>query len=268
MKCMSCEMEINPKWKHAIDINICPFCGQGIMEEHLKNLFTTLRETMDKLQEYPSQLNDWMLSNHNYIKTDSELLPNFLPKEYVKEIVKAEEEKDFQERKNNKFTVTVKTDAGEEEVVAEKIQTDEKTNEFFKRAEAIKPNLDGFQSATEKNEHLKKMVQQIKRSGSTSIDEEGGISSISPEMMENADPEAVAEYMSVMSGNESIASSLPDSGDEEIPSVVLSMANRAAAKGGNANSADLMKLQKMHDKVAESRRNFESGGKGGFSRSS
>lgn len=261
-------MEINPKWKHAIDINICPFCGQGIMEEHLKNLFTTLRETMEKLQEYPNQLNDWMLSNHNYIKTDSSELPKYLPSEYVKEIVKAEEEKDFQERKSNKFVVTVKTDAGEEEVIAEKIQSDEKTNEFFKRAEAIKPNLDGFQSTAQKNAHLKNIVQQIKRSGSPSLNEAGEVSSISPEMMENADPEAVAEFMAVMEGGEPISSSLSDSSDDEIPSVVLNMANKAAGKGGGASNAnDLLKLQKLQDRVGESRRNFESGGKGSFSRS-
>jgi hypothetical protein len=239
------------------------------MEEHLKNLFTTLRETMNKLSEYPSQLNDWMLSNHNYIKTDSPNLLKYLPSEYTKEIVKAEKEKEFQEKKDNKFVVTVKTEAGEEEVVAEKIQTDEKTNEFFKRAEAIKPKMDGFQSPTEKNTHLKNLVQQIKKSGSTSIDESGNMSSIPAEMMENADPEAVAEFMSVMNGGEMISSSLPGSDDDEIPAAVLNMANRASGKSG-ANNADLLKLQRMQDRVQSSRHDFETGanrGKGGFSRS-
>lgn len=264
MKCISCEMEINPKWKHAIDINICPFCGQGIMEEHLKQLFAALRETMDRLQAYPNQLNDWMLSNHNYIKTDSPLLGDYLPDHHKKEVVK-----DVPKEEDKRFVVTVKTESGEQEVIAEKIQDDSKTNEFFKRADIIKPNVDGFQSTSERNSHLKKMVQQIKRSGSTAIDEKGEVSSISPEMIENADPEAIAEYTSLMSDDNLVSSSLPSSDidGDEIPSVVLNMANQATKSGANGTK-DLLKLQQMHDRVSESRRNFESGAKGGFSRSS
>jgi len=47
MRCISCTTEINPQWKHAIDMNVCPFCGKHIMEEHLKNLFAALSSTMD-----------------------------------------------------------------------------------------------------------------------------------------------------------------------------------------------------------------------------
>jgi hypothetical protein len=267
MKCMSCEMEINPQWKHAIDINICPFCGQGIMEEHLKNLFTSLRKTMESLLEYPQQLNDWMLSNHNYIKTDAENLIEFVPKELLKDWKKEQEEEDFLERKNKKFMVKVTTESGEEEVVAEKIQSEEKTNDFFKRAEAVKPNIDGYKSPAEKTEHLKKMAQQIKRAGASALTSETGAGSfISPEMMESADPEAVAEFQSLISGGE-VASALPDNGgDDDIPSVVLAMANKA--KGGNNDSsgADLDKLRRLQDRVSASRNNFASGAKGSFSR--
>ena len=42
MKCTSCEREIDPKWRHAIDTNLCPFCGLFIMEERLKDLFFSL----------------------------------------------------------------------------------------------------------------------------------------------------------------------------------------------------------------------------------
>ena len=69
MKCTSCDTDINPKWLHAISNNVCPNCGQHIMQEHLKNLLTSLRETMEKLQEYPNEVDDWMLSNFNFIKT-------------------------------------------------------------------------------------------------------------------------------------------------------------------------------------------------------
>lgn len=267
MKCISCATEISPKWTHAIDTNVCPFCGKNIMEEHLKNLFHTLRSTMESLVEYSDQLNDWMLSNHGYIKIDSTDLINYIPKEQLKsEVV---EKPEFDKPKNT-FIVKVQGDNGVEEVVAEKIQSEERTNDFFKRAEVIRPNRDGFHTTGQKNDHLKKMVQQIKKTGSATIDSEGQASHISPEMMEGADPEAVSELESAISG-ESISSSLSDNGDDDIPQFVLNMANGSKG-GGKSNAADLLKLQQQHDRLKASRENFESGGNrggkgGGFSRS-
>jgi hypothetical protein len=272
MKCISCSVDINPQWTHAIEMNVCPFCGKHIMEEHLKNLFSTLRSAMESLSQYPDQLNDWMLSNHQYIKVDSPKLIDFIPKDQLQvKPVKREVVTEEETAENKKFIVKVKNEAGvEEEVVAEKIQSEERTNDFFKRAEVIKPKLDGFQSPAQKNEHLKKMAEQIKRAGSTAINGEGAASFISPEMMENADPEAVAELESILSGD-LITSSLPDNTDEDIPDVVLRMASNAKG-GGKASSADLLKLQQQQQRVRASRENFESGtnrgGKGGgFSRS-
>src|ERR1700677_4568820 len=106
MECISCKLEINPQWAHAIDMNICPYCGKPIMDEHLKNLFATLRATMEHLQTYPDQLNDWMLSNHNYIKTDSDKLITYVSKDIIADLKKVKDEKEFQDRK--KFTVKVK----------------------------------------------------------------------------------------------------------------------------------------------------------------
>lgn len=285
MKCVSCEIEINPQWKHAIDMNVCPFCGKHIMEEHLKNLFVALAETMDDLEKYQSQLNDWMLSNHNYIKTDSPDIANYMPKDLIKDLKKAQEEKEFLERK--KFTVKVQTERGVEEVQAEKIQSEEKTNDFFKRAEVIKPisaanhsnaptAANTFQSPAEKTQHLKKVFQEIKKAGSTAMtDATGGASLISAEMLEQADPEAVAEFQSLITGGE-VASSLQDNMDDEVPSHILAANIAAAAKskggGGATNAADLLKLQQMQERVKNSRESFESGANrgskgGGFSRS-
>ncbi len=253
MKCVSCEVEINPKWRHAIDINVCPFCGKGIMEEHLKNLLTSLREVMEKLIDYPDQINDWMLSNFNFIKTDSP---------------------------NKKYTVKVKTEVGEEEVVAEKVQSEDATSDFFKRAE-VKLTIDkentkspsgpnSFRSVSEKTQYLKDMAQQIKKEGASGIVNETGLATmISPDMLEKADPEAVVEYQNLMTGGE-VSSALPDSDDDEIPSVVMAMANKAKGKGGDVSAADLTKLREMQNRVKNSRANFESGdnrsGKNGFSR--
>src|SRR5271169_5876640 len=86
MRCISCETEINPKWEHAIDINVCPFCGKHIMEEHLKNCIASLAVAMEEMLKYPKQLEDWLLSNHEYIKTSSPNLSDYLSKEDVKKV--------------------------------------------------------------------------------------------------------------------------------------------------------------------------------------
>lgn len=272
---MSCNMEINPKWTHAIDINVCPFCGQGIMEEHLKNLFSSLRQTMESLKDYSDQLNDWMLSNHNYIKTDSPNIHLYMPKGFVEEIRKHIDDELLEEKvkpvshdePSRKSIIKMDNGHGQEqEVVVEKVQSEEKTNDFFKRAEAVKPNIDGFKSTSEKTQHLKAMAQQIKREGSTVINKAGLASHLPPEMIDSADPAAVAEFEAILNGGE-VQSSLPDnsSGDDDIPSIVLNMANRSRGKVSDQDPT--AELERMQAKVDASRRNFNSGGKGSFSRS-
>lgn len=271
MKCKSCQSEINPQWKHAITNNICPFCGDNVIEEHLKKLFSSLHETMESLKEYSNELNDWMLSNYQFIKTDSPLLSTFLPSD----IKYVEKPKEVKTEEIKKYTVKVQTEQGEQEVVAEKIQSEEKTNEFFKRAEAVKPNIDGFSSTAEKTQHLKNIAQQIKKAGSQVVKNNvsaNAASFVPTEMLEQADPEAVAELQSMLAGGEEITSALPNNnGDEEIPDIVLAMANQSKGSGSSTtNAADLKKLQQMQQRVQNSRKNFESGenrGKGGFSRS-
>jgi len=289
MKCISCDIEINPKWKHAVEINVCPFCGEHILEEHLKNLLTSLGETMSKLQEYPEQVSDWLLSNHNYIKTDSPLLPTFLPKEMIRQLKSDEDERDFQERK--KFTVKVKTELGEEEIQAETLQSEDKTNDFFKRAEVIKgspkttntkPNPKApkeFRNPAEKTEYLKNLKSQIEQEGSQGIISEDGLASmISPNSINDADPELVSGFSSLITTGDIISSAIPtDSLDDEdsMTDRILS-ANIAAAgggyakgKGGGANPADIKAARDMYAKVSESRKRMESGEAregGGFSR--
>jgi hypothetical protein len=272
MKCISCEIEIDPKWTHAIDINVCPFCGKPIMDEALKNLFAFLRITMNDLKDYTDQLDDWMLSNHNYIRTNSPKIGEYMPKSMLDEIKKAAAEKEFQEKKYNQtHTIKVKTDSGEEDVEVNKIQSDESTNAFFKRSEATKINGE-FKNIADKTQHLKNLAQQIKKAGAPLVNESGGIDFVSPQMIEQADPEAVAELQSFMSDGNVIASSLSNGDDDDIPAAVLAMAKNSGNKGGSSKAADLLKLQEMQNRVQRSKDNFESGenrgGKGGgFSRS-
>jgi len=274
MKCITCEVEINPKWKHAIDINVCPFCGQHIMEEHLKNLLTSLGETMEKLQAYPQQLDDWLLSNYNYIKTDSPNLKMYLPKETVKELRKELDEAEFQEKKRSVVKVKNAVTGEEEEVVVEKAMSDNKANSFFERAEALRPSekgkKDGPKSIAEKTQHLKKLKEQIEEEGAKGIVSEAGMAAmISPEDMQSADPETVAQLQSLIDSGDIVASGLPPSpsdDDDEIPSVVLAMASKAKkGSSGEPNDADLESLRRMQSKVQSAQKKLASG-KGGFSR--
>lgn len=262
MICISCNKEINAQWFHAIEANICPWCGKFIMEEHLKNLFSSLHETMSKLQQYPDQLNDWMLSNHQLIKTDSPNLYLHVPKELLRQSI----DKDFQDRK--KFTVKVATENGEEEVEAETLQSESKTSDFFKRAEVIKKSSD-FKSTGEKTKHLKDIVNQIKKSGGTVNEFASG---------ELANPEDVAEMSALLDpGTADFASQQnfqqEEDDDDKIPAIVLNnIANQKKSKGnGYVNPSDLEKLRQLEDRKRQTRENFENGTNrsakgGGFSR--
>lgn len=280
MKCVSCETEINPKWKHAIDINVCPFCGQHIMEEHLKNCVTALAAAMEAMAKYPEQLNDWLLSNHNYIKTDSPDLKSYLPKEAFREIKKVLDEEEFQEKKKSVVKIKTLTEDGdviEQDVVVEKMTTDDRTQTFHDRANNMlkqEKAVDGEpKSVAHKTKDLKAMAEKIKRDAATQAKGEGGMASmISKEMMAEADPESVAEFQSMIASGDIVSSSLPptsDGDDDDIPDVVLAMANMKKTGGGGAdggaNEKDLRALANMQAKIQGGARRLNSG-KGSFSR--
>ncbi len=293
MKCISCETEINPKWKHAIDINVCPFCGEHIMEEHLKNCVAALAKAMDDMMKYPEQLDDWLRSNHNYIKTNSPDLIKYVSKEEAIEAFRLAEEKpraaskDAASEEPQTYVKKIKVPDGKggvtiEEIIVEKTQSEEKTNSFFDRAEVLKgagktsgkapkdpAEPEPPKSVAEKTKNLKARVEEIKRAGAAAIEENGMASVIDPSMLNDADPDNVAALEAAITG-EVVASGLPpasDGLDDEIPSVVQNMANRALQKGGGngANERDMQTLQEMQDKVRNAQKRLASG-KGSFSR--
>lgn len=267
MKCISCEFEVDPKWNYAVETNKCPRCGSDIMEADLKELLSNLDITMELLGKYPEQTKDWLLSKFNLINIGSEDLVKFIPKEYLdtvrSEAVEAELQKINQTKASgiispDKKTVKVVLDDQESEVLIDKIQSDDKTTEFFKRAEAVKPRLDNFHSVAEKTSHIKKMVEKIKKTGSLEDELPSEIQSeLSEDYMENMN--------AYMNQEPEIRSSISDPEvDDNIPSVVLAVANKYSGKN-NQQHADIMKLKQMREKVSSSRSNFSSGG-GSFSR--
>lgn len=221
---------------------------------------------MDSLQMYESQLNDWMLSNYNYIKTESEDLINYVPVELLKEY-SFTARKSAEDSKKHTVKVKFKNDFGEdqeEEVQVEQALSEEKTNDFFKRAEVgLKVDARGghgpqkFNSIAEKTEHLKNLKSQIEKDSKTASG-----ASMADILTANllADDDVREDTTNDLS---SIKSDLY-TGDDEIPAAVLRMA--AKANKTKDPEADIDKLREMHDRISESNKNF-SGAKGSFSRS-
>lgn len=299
MKCISCESEINPKFKHAIERNVCPFCGGSILEELLKSLLVSLTETMQKMQQYPNQLDDWLLSNYDYIKVDSPDLIKYVPKEQLKDLKKIADDEDFVERK--KKVIKVKVENGKEvEAITEKIQSDARTAGFFERAQITKRG-DGddtgidvgdsdsgdasdaeedvqlvpikstkkprtYKSAAEKTRHLKELKKKIEYEGAqAAVGETGLAAMIDPEKLENADPEMVAAFSSELGDGDIITSALPSNYDDEdemadrVLSINQSLAGRGKPKDGSYNEQDMRSLREMHNRVAASKKSFENG---------
>jgi Zn-finger nucleic acid-binding protein len=297
MKCISCESEINPKFKYAIEQNVCPFCGDNIMEELLKTLLVSLRDTMEKMRQYPQQLDDWLLSNYSYIKTDSPDLVNYVSKDTIKEVMRNVNDEEFERKKK---LIKVKTDRGEEEVVIEKIQPDSKTAEFFERAEVIKRGIkndeediggdgdldtgdeagsesDGvelnpvkpikskvFKNVAERTEYFKELKKKIETEAQKPkgfANKEDLVNMMEGDNIEAVDPEDVSAFQAALSDGNVITSSLTQSlNNEDAMTEYILAANLAASKGKNkGQEQDIRAWQRMQSRVVNARRAFETG---------
>ncbi len=108
MKCQSCNAEIPPEWVNAIKNNICPGCGNAIMQEEVVNLMSELADAISKMDFNAQEITGWLLSNYRLEKVD-----------------------DGQPTGFHRARKIVASDGNE--YPEEKI---EKLNEFFKRADA------------------------------------------------------------------------------------------------------------------------------------
>jgi Zn-finger nucleic acid-binding protein len=257
MECLSCQTQIDPKWRHAIELNTCPFCGQHIIDERLQDLLTALAGMMEEAKDFSTQVEDWLLSNHGYIKTNSPNLHKYLPKEQLASYSKELAEKEFLERKNGKRIIKVKTENGEQDVEVEQIQSDERTASFHQRAQANKGgNGEKFENVSEKTRHLKNLMKKIKSEGGELLTADGQIIGGSGQY-ENSQEMNEELYAAVASGeDEMIRSSLPtieENGMEKVPSVVLNMAKMAGVRNqGKDPSDDLRRLEEMRAKAQRS----------------
>ncbi len=67
MKCKSCDENISSKFKHSIQQNQCPFCGNEITDATLNGLFRNLFELIGQFAEYETELKEWMFENLNMV---------------------------------------------------------------------------------------------------------------------------------------------------------------------------------------------------------
>lgn len=236
MKCASCNFDIDPKWKHAIDANVCPFCGQEIVPEDLRTVLTTFSNLLDQyFEKYESEILDWFHSNLELVRADS------VPKASTKTtLLTVKKDK----RINNEEVP--------EEGIVTAVQDQEVTNKFFKNAQVSNKMND---------KNLKDIVKKIKKSGGSSPDMLLSDTSISEDELIEVSGLALRDddALSGLSGSE-------DFDDiDSVPDAVL-RANKSMAGNSGSNNADIQKLQQLQDKTAASRKRMLSGG-GGFTRS-
>lgn len=226
MKCNSCESEIDPKWRHAIDNNLCPFCGQLIMEESLKNLLSSARSILDELNNsYKNEFIEWAKKNYNLV--------------YFEDQKQAQQAEKIKNIESNMKTHNV--------------------NDFFKRAE-VKPQEKSDVPVT-REDKIKSLAQKVK---SASVDGGDDFSQLykSEEDRIPADSEELERAKQLISATYGVSSD-PDS--EDIPEVVLDMAKlRVSDTYNNKDVAKLqqhfMKTQASREAVRNG------GGKKSFTR--
>ncbi len=77
MLCKNCNEEVSAKFIHSILQNICPACGEQIIDPKLKDILNNLKIAMDEAKEFPEQVEDWLLSNYNFKKYNPDDEPMF-----------------------------------------------------------------------------------------------------------------------------------------------------------------------------------------------
>lgn len=270
MKCKSCQGEVSPKFAHAIAINMCPLCGEAIMEPELQNALKNLKTAMEISALYPDEVFDWLKSNYNLIKQSvmddaMRALEATVESKVATQVetIKATYYKPTPKSGKGSTTTDsneVAVDKDGNQLEGETIQSQEMTNKFMKNA--------GVNKMVERNEHYKKIVNEIKKNGAPAlIDENGGSGVVTPDMLKALDADETEELQAYFGSEPGVSSSLDGDydDDDDIPSVVLGMANQAKrAQGGNYNPKDIAALQEIHGKAKKASRALSSGGSVGL----
>lgn len=278
MKCQTCDGEVPQKFAYAIAMNVCPLCGQQIMEPELQKVLNSLREVMTEAsaQDYQSEAFDWLRSNFNLISVDSEEYQKVLNESIQLKIDLQEEKEKSKYSKpipksgrmaqgHQEVQMGTDEEGNQVQLQGENIQDPERTQVFLERANAAK--------MAERNNHYRKMVSQIRKSGSAGAEGGGGMGgggAITPEMIMAASPEEVEEMEAMLSGGGPIASSSDYDDDDALDPIAESFIRNAGhsggGQGGDYNPRDVAKLQALQSKSSQASKALDRGGSVGLIR--
>jgi hypothetical protein len=252
MKCISCEIQIDQKWKFAIQNNVCPNCGDSIMDEHLKVLLADLASCMVDLQGFPKEVDDWLHSNYGYVKVDSETFHD----KYVE--INSERFYELAPRgagspgKFAKKLVKIKDDQGNEtEVEESKLQSDATTQSFFDRA--MNKSASSAESPTDKILALKQAAERARSGGAQML------------YLKDVPDEGDAQDEVDVAPTPGLRSGIVSQADDEEADID---AHLARLQGGGASGKELREykmLEAMQNRLAGSANRLKSG-KGAFGR--
>lgn len=233
MKCISCNTEIDPKWKHAITKNSCPFCGKDILDDKLKKLFSTAESVLTELSNnYPSELEDWMRSNFLFVK------PNKIAQHHLNSNVKSAA----------KSNANIKTEIidGEEVQVEGEVLNDSSVNDAFMQNA-------GAGNIVKERERLRKLAKEIREKGARMVEfTTEGDDTVSEEDME---PIATSDLVEGMSA--ALSQSLSNPEHDNLPSFLPSTTVNNASR---SDRADMARLQRLMNKTENARNEMANGG--------
>jgi len=227
MKCKSCSEEISPKFAHSLATNLCPFCGDSILDEELIIVLSELREIMKTTETYKAEVFEWLKTNYNLIDANSD--------EYKAMIEKASSTP----AKIKVDPKDVKMDNKGNQLTGTPLQSQETTNVFLKRAEV------------KTQDYYKNIAKQINK-GTSKNNSTGGFP-LTAEDLSEADPAEVEAYAAIISGDSEpvIKSAIDDydGGEEPLPAIVEAFARGGKGRSGDYNPRDVAKLQALQDKA-------------------
>lgn len=267
MQCKSCQGDVPPKFSHAISVNICPLCGNEIMEPELQIAFASLKEAMAAATKYPTEIFDWLKSNYS-LYSEEDMALKIKAKEAQFSFPKPRSPRPNAHTPLPEEEAEVQLDQDGNQISGVALQSPEQTRKFFTNAQAGK--------VLDRQQHFKDLIAKIKDTNSdvSSRSPGGGSSGVmTPEMlaemgMDGSEGELgeveYAELNAAFGGpTNEINSGLDGAdiyGDEEIPASVLAMA------GHGSQGKDAAYLQRQQQKSASAKNQMARSGSVGLIR--
>jgi hypothetical protein len=276
MKCRTCSEDVPQKFAHAISINCCPLCGQQIMLPELQKALNNLRSVMSEIvsEGFQTEAFDWLYSNFHLISLESDEYQS-LQQEVEEAKQETETVRQELEKAMNAFVkptpksgkphlsgaVQMGVDEHGEQVQlqGEALQDPNRTQSFMNRAQVSK--------MADRNQHLKQLASQIRKTGSTAaMGESGEAIVITPEMLNSASAEEVEQMEVMLSGSLPGVASALDTGyddDDALPPQVEAFLHQGQ-QSPDYNPRDVAKLQALHSKSRQASRALDQGGSVGL----